>query len=204
MRRRAIVLLSGGVDSATCLFWAKEQGYALTGLSFNYHLRPEQERQAASRLAQRAGAQLIEVPLPFLKELCDLRAEGLGPQEEQVPEGYVPARNLIFYAVATYYAEVAQADLVVGGHLAVDPESFPDASPGFFRSFESLANLALLRQRPPLEFAFPFSAMSKAEVIEEARKLGVPIELTWSCYGDGAAPCGQCISCLERAEALGG
>ncbi len=200
---RAIVLLSGGIDSAAALFWAKKEGHALTALSFDYHLRPESERRAGRALAPIAGATLLEVPLPFVREAVDLKAAGFAvPRADGAPEGWVPARNLVFYAIAAYYAEATGAGVIVGGHLARDAEAFADASRPFFDAFEDL--IAAGRRGTPerIRLVLPFATMQKQDVLRAAEALGVPLEHTWSCYGDGDRPCGRCVSCRERADAF--
>src|SRR3989304_4927623 len=123
----AIVLLSGGVDSAVALWWAKARGWSVRTLTFDYFGRPRREHAAIEALSARARvAPPVRVDLPFLKEVDDLRKEGLrNPALEASPEGYIPARNLIFYSLAAYHAELAGTRYLVGGHNGVDPEAFP-------------------------------------------------------------------------------
>lgn len=201
---RAVVLLSGGLDSAVCLVWARHAGHQLTALSFDYHLRGGHEKRAAEVVARAAGAELVAIAVPFLKELSDLRAEGRSPPGlAGAPEGYVPARNLVLYAIGTSVAEAIGADLVVGGHLRRDAEAFPDASAGFFRALEDLVALGSVRRGGSrIAFTLPLAGMRKSEVVRLGRELGVPFGHTWSCYGDGERPCGRCVSCAERAEAF--
>jgi 7-cyano-7-deazaguanine synthase len=200
----AIVLLSGGVDSAVALFWARKQANRLTALSLNYFQRPAAEERAARSLAEGTGATLIEVPLPFIKEATDLRAEGFRvPSADGAPEGLVPVRNLVFYSIAAYYAEAVGADLIVGGHIRQDAESFPDAAPSYFDDLEKL--VARAHQQPGerrIRFALPLATMTKTEVLKLAVQLEVPLAQTWSCYHDAKQPCGRCVSCRERAEAF--
>ncbi len=200
----AIVLLSGGVDSAVALYWARAQGHQVTALSFNYFRRPPGERTAAAWLATDSGSALIEVAVPFIKEAGDLREAGFPvPTADGAPEGFVPVRNLVFYAIAAYYAEALEADLIVGGHLRHDAESFSDAAPAFFEALEALVEKSAPgTRRVPIRFRLPFAEMSKTEVLRLAAELRVPMEHTWSCYEDADQPCGRCVSCRERAEAF--
>jgi 7-cyano-7-deazaguanine synthase len=194
---KAIVLLSGGLDSAATLAWSAQRYDSLVALSFEYYLRPASERLAVFRQLLTFPARLIEVPLPFLKEACDLKLS----RAKHLPEGYVPNRNMIFYSIAAYHAQVEDCQAVVGGHNAGDGDDFPDASGSFFQGLERLTNLAMLSHEVRIEL--PLMTLSKREVLERARDWGVRFEDTWSCYWDGLAPCGNCASCHERAEAFG-
>lgn len=193
---RSLVLLSGGIDSATALAYVHRQSSEVIALSFEYHLRPFREKLASYRLLQVYPAKLIETPLPFLKEAGD----ALPRLPAGIPEGYVSNRNLIFYALAAHFAELTGCERIVGGHTAEDREAFPDASPSFFQRLESLINEAMLMRKIRIEL--PLSDMSKLEVLRQAHEWGVPLQYTWSCYWDGAVPCGRCVSCTERAEAF--
>src|SRR3989454_710438 len=165
---RAIVLLSGGVDSAVALWWAKKQGWDIRPLTFDYFGRPKRENEAVRALTSQAGtAPIRHVDLPFLKEVDDLRKEGF---ENRVlldsPEGYIPGRNLIFYGLAGYYAELDAARYLVGGHNGVDPESFPDSSPKFFNFLNSMFHLSLWSyDKAPVQILVPLSGKSKEEDI---------------------------------------
>ncbi len=193
---RALVLLSGGIDSAAALAWTKQNFPEVVALTFQYYLRPFRERLSVFRLLEVFRAPLIEVPAEFLREAADLPQ----PLNAEVPEGYVPNRNMIFYSIACYYAETKECDTIVGGHIGIDSESYPDASRDFFKRFSDLANNALLTRKIKIEL--PFAKDTKAEVIKNAIKWGVPLQSTWSCYWDAMQPCGKCVSCTERAEAF--
>lgn len=193
---RALVLLSGGIDSAAALAWTKQNYPEIIAITFQYYLRPFRERLAVFRLLEIFRAPLIEVPTEFLREATDLNQ----PLNSNVPEGYIPNRNMIFYSIACYYAESQACDTIVGGHIGIDSEAFPDASGDFFQRFSDLANYALLTRKIKIEL--PFAKNTKAEVIKNAIAWDVPLESTWSCYWDRTQPCGKCISCIERAEAF--
>ncbi len=204
-RARALILLSGGIDSAVCLWWSKAQGWDLLPLTVDYHERPAAEVRAVRSLLAAADVKdLVQVPLPFLKEVSDLRQEGLrNPLLSGAPDAYIPARNMIFYALAGYYAETLGAPLVVGGHNGVDPETFPDSSPDFFTHVNSLYRLGLWSYpKNRVSIKLPLAGKPKEEVVNMGLKLGVPFERTWSCYFDGEAHCGRCPSCVERREAF--
>ena len=202
---RAIVLVSGGVDSAVGLWWARAQGWEVRPLTFDYFGRPKRELAAVADLVERAGVRPVRtVDLPFLKEVDDLRPSGFENRAlAESPEGYIPARNLFFFSLAAYYAELDAARHLVGGHNAADPAAFPAASPRFFDHLNQLFGMSLWSyERSPLEVVLPLRGRSKEEVVRMGRSLGVPFELTWSCYWDRDAPCGTCVSCTERREAF--
>lgn len=191
---RALVLLSGGLDSAVALWWAIDQGYDVVPLSFRYRGRPGRESRAARALAQRAGLAIVEADLPFLEEPAP---EG---RWRAAPRGYIPARNAIFYASAAYHAQILECDIIVGGHNRDDASRFPDANADFFARFERLLGEGLWRAdgRATPRLVMPLHTLTKLEVVALGRELGVPLALAWSCYEDGEAPCGVCPSCVER------
>ena len=202
---KAIVLLSGGIDSAVSLWWARAKGWDVRPLTFHYHRRPPQEVVATRNLLKTSGlGGLREIDLPFLREVDDLRS---GSLENEVlrgsPEGYIPARNMVFYSLAAYEAEPLGARWVIGGHNGSDPEAFPDASPKFFNFFNSMYRLGLWSYpKTPVQILLPLSGKSKVDVVRLGLDLGVPLELTWSCYWDREKHCGKCASCTERREAF--
>jgi 7-cyano-7-deazaguanine synthase len=185
---KALVLLSGGIDSAAALHWASQNHQEIGAISFHYHQRPRREILAVHRLLQIYPAKLYEVPVSFLTEL----------HREDVPEGYIPNRNMIFYSIAAYYAEVSGSTSIVGGHTVEDQNPFPDASLPFFEALQNLINSALLKQS--IEIELPLGHMNKLQVLEKAVAWKVPLEHTWSCYRDGSLSCGKCVSCIERME----
>ena len=203
--RRALVLLSGGIDSAVSLWWTRKQGWDPLALTVNYHDRPSAEIRAIRELLSAAKVpELITVPMPFLKEVDDLKKEGLQNQLlAKAPDPYIPARNLIFYSVAGYYAETLGTPLIVGGHNGIDPETFPDSSPDFFVHVKSLYRLGLWSYpKSRVSIKLPLAGKPKEEVVAMGLKMGVPFENTWSCYWDGPNHCGRCASCLERRSAF--
>lgn len=191
---RALVLLSGGLDSAVALWWTLREGHDVVALSFRYPGRPAREVHAARELAERAGVRLVEAEMPFLRE-------PEGGRFAAAPRGYVPARNATFYAAAAYHAEVLDREAIVGGHNADDAARFPDASAGFFARLEAILSDGLwsLDGSPGPRLVMPLSGLTKLQVVALGRELRVPLALAWSCYEDGEAPCGACPSCVERA-----
>jgi 7-cyano-7-deazaguanine synthase len=198
------VLLSGGIDSTTTLYWAKKEGYDIIPVSINYHLRPKKENKAVLEITTRLDVEVIEVPLNFLKEAIDLKIEGLPvPNVVHSPEGFIPTRNLVFYSIAAYFAEVYGCNYIIGGHISADTEQFPDASKNFFQSLEHLINIGKHKyDKSKIEIILPLIDLRKYEVVKLAKDLKVPLELTWSCYSDGDRPCGQCSSCMKRKKAF--
>ena len=200
----AIILLSGGIDSTTALFWALQQNYEVTGLSINYKWRPKKEKEAIKKFVELTKIKLIEVDLPFVMVATDLRLEGYPvPSVENAPEGYIPLRNLLFYSIAAYFAELYGIKTIIGGHIKDDFERFKDATPTFFESLQDLIKHSNPNQdKQSVEFLFPLSNLNKIEVIKMANELKVPLDLTWSCYGDFETPCGICTPCQLRADAI--
>ncbi len=200
---KAIVLLSGGIDSAVALWDSLRNGMEVEALTFNYHRRPPGEVRALSPLAEAAGGLKVRsIDLPTMREVVDLPPPS-NPSLRDAPEGYIPARNLIFYAMALGEAEARGADYIIGGHNGGDSEVFPDASRPFFNALNRLARLGLWSYSiEPIEIRVPLAGMTKAEVIRLGGELGVPFELTWSCYWDRQDHCGVCESCRERRDAF--
>lgn len=202
---KAIVLFSGGIDSTTALFWALDQGFDVIALSCNYQGRAQQELQATRRIAHSTKAQYIEVSLPFLQSATNLmRHDSDVFKDIKVPEGYIPTRNLIYYALAAYYSEIYGAEYIIAGHLETDSIGFPDATPAFFQAVESIINMMQLDRvtKLPIQILLPFLTKTKSEVIQLAVQLKAPLELAWSCYYDDVVHCENCESCWEREEAF--
>lgn len=206
-RRRAVVLLSGGLDSATCLYWALDRGLRPEALAVRYGQRHGRELRSAERLARAAGVPLTvaELRLPWLgsSSLIDesralpelpLRRIGRGG----VPSTYVPGRNAVFLALAASLADARGADSLVIGANALDFSGYPDCRPPFIRSFSRAVRLGTRLGR--LTVLAPLLRMDKEAIVRLALRLGVPLERTWSCYRGGARPCGRCDSCKLRAS----
>ncbi len=211
MSKTAVVLLSGGLDSATCLWWAKARGYRLEALALRYGQRHSRELGSARALAAAAGAAFHEVDLrlPWLKTsalvdgakpLPDLPLSRIG--RGGVPSTYVPGRNTVFVALALSLADAVGAEAVVIGANALDYSGYPDCRPAFYSAFARVARLGTKRgdQGRPLKVLAPLVRLDKAAIVRLARRLKVPLELTWSCYAGGERPCGRCDSCKLRAK----
>ncbi len=203
---KVILLLSGGMDSSTALFWAIHEQYVPIALSINYGFRPKQERKAVKELIAKTKVQMIEVPLLFVKDVVDLKREGYPiPTAIEAPEGYIPVKNLLFFATAAYYSEVFGACALMGGNLLSDALRFPDVSAEYFTDLERLlARVALPGGCASPRILLPFIMKTKAEVLRWGLDNGVPYEITWSCYDEGVdgKPCGKCAPCRERAAAF--
>lgn len=206
--KKAVVLLSGGMDSATCLYCAKNAGYALYALGFEYGQTHTREIESARKVAEICGAgfELIKIGLPWKgSALID---ENIGIPEfpsEGIPPTYVPARNIIFLSYALSYAETIGAKAVFLGVHSQDYSGYPDCRACFIDAFSRMKDEGLKDGRK-IEIIAPLLEMKKTDIIRLGRELGVPFELTWSCYRGGSVPCRRCDSCFyrERAfEALG-
>jgi len=215
--RKAVILLSGGLDSATVLALARQQGYVCHALSVDYGQRHRVELDAAVRVASALGAvehKTVRVDLTAFggSALTDahIAVPTGGVQSEHIPVTYVPARNTIMLALALAWAEVLAARDLFFGANAVDYSGYPDCRPEYVRAFEHMANLATKAavEGSKLTLHTPIIAMSKAQIIEQGVALGVDYGLTVSCYqaDADARACGACDSCrLRRAgfEAAG-
>jgi len=208
-QKKAVVLLSGGLDSATVLAIAREHGYACYALSFNYGQRHVAELHAAQRVADSLGVvehKILPMDLTAIggSALTDNAIDVPEDGGEGIPVTYVPARNTVFLSLALGWAEVLGAhDLFVGVN-AVDYSGYPDCRPEYIAAFERLANLATKAgvEGHPFHIHAPLIELTKAQIIAEGTRLGVDYGLTVSCYradADGRA-CGHCDSCRFRAE----
>lgn len=202
VEKRAVILLSGGLDSATALYWALDKGYEVIGLNVKYPLLFKRGSLNAVELAKAAGIRLIDVQLPFIKDAIGLKIEGYPvPSAVGASLGYVPYRNLVFNAAATYYADILGASTILSGHIASDP--LPDAKMPFFEAMERLVEgLKVGKNARAPKFLLPLKDMSKGEVIKLGMKLGVPYKWTWTCVVTEEEACGKCKPCLERTEAF--
>ena len=201
---KVIIMLSGGIDSATTLFWALSKNYDIIALSMNYKWRPKKEIEATKKLIELAEVPLIEVSVPYMMGATDLRFEGYPiPSAESAPEGFIPLKNLIFYSIAAYFAKVYGCDIIIGGHIKDDIIKFSDVGLSFFKSLEKIIEISKHdKDLHTIEFIMPLSSKTKDEVFKLASELNVPIDVTWSCYGDFEEPCGKCSSCVSRQKAL--
>jgi 7-cyano-7-deazaguanine synthase len=211
-RAPAVCLLSGGLDSATCLAIAREAGFDCYCLSFDYGQRHRAELNAAARVARSLGAKEHRTALIDLRAFggSALTADVEVPKNRDartmsngIPVTYVPARNTIFLSYALAYAEVLSAAHIFIGVNAIDYSGYPDCRPEFIRAFEHLANLATksgVEGRTSIRIEAPLSHLTKGEIIRKALELGIDLALTHSCYDPDAEgrPCRRCDACLLR------
>ena len=204
----AVVLLSGGLDSATLLAVARKQGFRCHALSFDYGQTHGAELAAARQVAARFGVEhrVLTIPVGSLggSALTDPSIPVPDEGGEGIPVTYVPARNTVFLALALAWAEVLQARAVFIGVNALDYSGYPDCRPEFVAAFQNLANLATKQavEGAPVEILAPLVNMTKAEIIRRGTELGVDYSITVSCYRadpEGRA-CGRCDACRFRAQ----
>lgn len=208
-QKKAVILLSGGLDSATVVAMAKDQGYACYTMSFDYGQRHRAELNAAARVARDLGVvqhKVIGLNLDGMggSALTDTSIDVPETLGEGIPVTYVPARNTVFLSLALGWAEVLEARDIFIGVNAVDYSGYPDCRPEFIEAFERLANLATKAGVEGNGFTIqaPLQSMSKAEIVKAGVALGVDYGLTVSCYqaDDEGQACGKCDSCRLRAE----
>jgi len=211
---KAVILLSGGLDSSTVLYQAKADNYECYAISFDYHQRHRRELESALLVAQAAGVvkhQIINfdlrlwgssaltdntIPLPQERSLASMA--------ENIPVTYVPARNTIFLSFALGFAEAIAAELVYLGINALDYSGYPDCRPDYIQAMQEVFRLGTKqgREETPIKIVTPLINLKKTEIIQLGNQLGVPWELTWSCYAGNLKPCGVCDSCRLRLVAF--
>ena len=207
--KKAVVLVSGGLDSATVLAMARARGYACHALSFDYGQRHHAELQAAARVAAALGAvehKTISLDLAGIggSALTDTAIAVPEQAGDGIPVTYVPARNTVFLALALGWSEVLVAQDIFIGVNAVDYSGYPDCRPEFIAAFENTANLATKAgvEGRPFHIHTPLIQLSKAQIIQEGLRLGVDYGITVSCYqaDEQGRACGRCDSCRLRRE----
>ena len=212
-RKPAVVLLSGGLDSTTCLAIAQHNGFDVNALTFRYGQRHEHEVEAARRIAQNAGItrhQIVTIDLRAFGGSA-LTADIAVPKHDttaeiaaDIPVTYVPARNTIFLSYALAFAEVLSANDIFVGVNALDYSGYPDCRPEYIRAFEAMANLATKRavEGEHLTIHTPLISLTKAQIIQRGTALAVDYSLTTSCYDPSSSgtACGHCDACLLRLK----
>ena len=211
---KAVCLLSGGLDSATGMAFAKSQGFTCYTLAFDYGQRHRVELDAAARVAEALGsAEHVVMPINLRRfgnsaltaDIAVPKGRAEAEMAGEIPVTYVPARNTVFLSIALAWAEVLESSDIFIGVNALDYSGYPDCRPEYIEAFEKMANLATkagVEGRTKVKIHTPLIALTKAGIIELGRQLGVDYSLTHSCYDpDGRGrPCGQCDSCLLRAK----
>ena len=212
--KKALVLLSGGLDSTTVMAIARSKGYEIYGLSFRYGQRHALELEAAKRVAEALGAKehlIMDIDLAKIGgsaltgDIAVPKGRNEGEMKREIPVTYVPARNTIFLSHALAWAEVLGASDIFIGVNAVDYSGYPDCRPEYIEAFERMANLATkvgVEGKTRLKIRTPLMHMNKAEIIRKGVELGVDYGMTHSCYdpSPGGGACGQCDSCVFRKK----
>ncbi|SPF44979.1 7-cyano-7-deazaguanine synthase [Syntrophobacter sp. SbD1] len=210
--KKAIVLVSGGVDSTTCLAIAKHEGYGAFALSFDYGQRHRAELEAARRVVKAFDVRehlILKVPLDAIggsaltSEIEVPKDVALEEMQSRIPVTYVPARNTVFLSLALAWAETLGASDIFIGVNALDYSGYPDCRPEYIESFERMANLALkecVEGRIHMQIHTPLIKMTKAQIIKRGVELGVDFSMTHSCYDPDPfdRACGRCDSCILR------
>ncbi len=201
----SIVLLSGGLDSATLLYYVRRKFPEPLAMVFLYGQRHRRELDSALAVARKAGVKVKKVKVPFPEVGSALLQPELklpSRLTNKIPITYVPARNIVFLSLALAYAEAYGIDKVFIGVNAIDYSGYPDCRPEFIRAFNRMIRVGTKAgvEGHPIKVIAPFVTLTKAEIIKIGTSLGVPYELTWSCYAGGERPCGRCDSCRLRAK----
>lgn len=201
-KHSAALLLSGGLDSSTILYWAIARGWETHCLIFSYGQRHRTELKRAVKIAEAAGRPytIIDIKLPWGASSL-LGRSGRIPagniSSKKIPSTYVPGRNTIFISYALSFCEAAKMEYILIGANAVDFSGYPDCRPAYYEEFNKLLKQASLGK---VSIKTPLLKKSKKEIALLARRLKVPLQHTWSCYAGGRVPCGKCDSCLLRAK----
>jgi 7-cyano-7-deazaguanine synthase len=208
--KKAVVLLSGGLDSATVLYWALDKGWQPQALIFDYGQRHSREIASAKALCKKTGVayDVIPVKLPWRGSSLLDKASALPIAKStrdigaQIPSTYVPGRNTLFLSYGLSCAEAIGAEAVMIGANALDYSGYPDCRPDFISAMSKVFKLGTKagRQGKPIRIVAPLLKLSKSQIVKLGIRLGVPYQMTWSCYRGGKKPCGTCDSCLLRAK----
>ncbi len=205
---KAVILLSGGLDSAVALYLAKQRGFDCRSLVFNYGQRHSKEIECAKKIALKAGCdyKLLNISLPWKGSLLLEGRKKLPVASNRfaknIPSTYVPGRNIIFLSFALSYAEAIGAQSIFIGAHNQDYSGYPDCRPEFFKAFSVMAlkGTKAGTENKRIIIEAPLLNKGKAEIIKIGAKLKVPFNLTWSCYKGGKKPCGKCDSCYFRIK----
>lgn len=207
---KAVCLFSGGLDSTTALYAARQSGYAPVALTIYYGQLHQKETDFAKQTASKLGIKhyLVPIAMPWGgsslldRDLVMPKGRAAAEMEKNIPNTYVPARNSVFLALAVSCAEAEGAEAVFIGANALDYSGYPDCRPEFFKSFEQVIAKGTKAgaEGKKIEIKAPLLYLSKSEIIKLGKTLNVPFENTWSCYQGGEKPCGVCDSCLLRAK----
>jgi len=202
---KAVVLLSGGLDSAVTLYLAKAQGFICHCLIFDYGQRHIKEIEAAKKIARKACSeyQVLKISFPWKgSSLLDKTKKVSRYRSKDIPDTYVPARNIIFLSFALSFAESISAKAIFIGAHAQDYSGYPDCRPDFFNAFKRVVYSGTRAgvSGKHIQIKTPLINKGKADIIKLGIRLNAPIKLTWSCYKGGRKPCGVCDSCFYRRK----
>lgn len=205
--KKAVVLLSGGIDSSTTLYYALDRGYKVHALIFDYGQRHKREIISAKKIARHAEVdyKVVRINLPWGGSVL-LNKKAKFPraklQRRKIPPTYVPARNTIFLSFALSFAETIGAQAVFIGANAVDFSGYPNCRPEFIKAFQKLALIGTKSglEGRKIKILAPLINLKKSEIIKLGIELGVPFKVTWSCYKGSDVPCQVCDSCLIRKK----
>ncbi|MBP7055852.1 MAG: 7-cyano-7-deazaguanine synthase QueC [Candidatus Omnitrophica bacterium] len=209
MNKKAVVLLSGGLDSAVTLYYAKDKGYACYCLNFDYGQRHRTEIGRARSIAHMAGAEFTVISLPFswkgsslLDNSVDIpKGRTSAEINEEIPSTYVPARNTVFLSIAASFAEAIGAEALFIGAHSQDSSGYPDCRKEYLEAIDKAIRLGTKAGlEGNLKVESPLIDKTKKDIIELGAGLGVPFEYAWSCYAGGKKPCMECDSCILRAK----
>ncbi|MCM2464832.1 7-cyano-7-deazaguanine synthase QueC [Methanoculleus sp. CWC-02] len=207
---KAVCLLSGGMDSTTLAYVAKDMGYEIVALHFTYGQRTEKKERSCARTVARMldATEFVEISLEHFKKIGassltneKIPVEEYAGEEEGIPSTYVPFRNANLLAIATSLAEARRAEAIFIGVQTGDYPGYPDCRPEFIEAFQRAVDLGTAAD-PRITLMTPFVRMTKVDIVRKGLALGVPYEETWSCYQNDDRACGVCSSCHYRREAF--
>lgn len=207
-KQKAVVLLSGGLDSATTLAIALDEGYDVHALSFDYGQKHSRELESAEKIVKHYNVKHKIMKIDFLWAKSALTDKKIKIPESRkkigknIPVTYVPARNMVMLSFALAYAETINADAVFIGANAIDYSGYPDCRPEFYKAFQKAAGLGIKKgvEGNPIRIKYPLINMTKSKIIKKGISLEVPYHLTWSCYKGKKKACGVCDSCILRLK----
>lgn len=203
MTKKCVVILSGGTDSTTVAYWANDQGYDVHAITFDYGQLAKVEFRHAAKISEKLGIDHLAIDLSELKVIYEgvtsLVDESIPLTSTFTDPIIVPFRNGVFIAVAVAYAASIGSNHIFYGAHASDENSYPDCREEFYKAFEKAAQLGT---ELPIQIDAPFGNQPKSELLRKGVELGVPYELTWSCYTKSPTHCGECESCNNRKKAF--